>query len=119
MNVENNGPTLVTMIQLGKIFIFYISFSISWSHRQPREILLILSEEATKSIMSRSNPDLYQRSYQAINPCMPWARSCQHPSSHITVCQPGHHWLPGLARAPIGPLAEILTVRRDESTNQP
>ena len=46
MNVENNGPTLVTMIQLGKIFIFYISFSISWSHREPREILLVLSEEA-------------------------------------------------------------------------
>ena len=45
MNVENNGPTLVTMIQLGKIFIFYISFSISQGHREPREILLILSEE--------------------------------------------------------------------------
>ena len=50
MNVENNGPTLVTMIQLGKILIFYISFSISWSQREPcqgpaREILLILSEE--------------------------------------------------------------------------
>ena len=25
MNVENNGPTLVTMIQLGKIFIFHLA----------------------------------------------------------------------------------------------
>ena len=105
------------MIQLGKILIFYISFSISWSQREPcqgpaREILLILSEEDGNQLCLGVTLICIR------DPIRPSTRACPgRPVVSTSVL--ASDWLAGLARPPIGQRTEILTVSRDESTNQP
>ena len=95
MDVRNYGATLLTMIQLQQNFNFWIWNSLPQYRVSHREFVGI-EKGGWKSIMTRSNPDLYQSSYLAISPCLPWARSCQHLSLSSLAARPGQHshWSP-------------------------
>ena len=113
MNVENNGPTLLTMIQLHQNFNFlYLIFQpgqVGW-----REMLW------TEVWVREEEGNQLGRGVTLIcisAPIRPSTRACPGPPVVSTELKP--HWFPARARALIGPLGRILTVRRDESTNQP